>query len=135
MASISAVQRKLTRPNYFALLVGPSTISRSDNVKKTIINSQTVNVSPTADRKQVPERFATLEYSHRKVTLMSGFTNVSALVSLIDASKVRMGGFAPTLATVDASKVRMGGFAPALATVDASKVRMGGFAPSLPARG
>jgi hypothetical protein len=35
----------------------------------------------------------------------------------------------------DASKVRMGGFAPTLATTDASKVRMGGFAPTLPTRG
>jgi hypothetical protein len=34
----------------------------------------------------------------------------------VDASKVRLGGFAPTLATVDASKVRLGGFAPTLAT-------------------
>jgi hypothetical protein len=72
-----------------------------------------------------------LELNHRKVTPMSGFATSSALVSSIDAGKVRVGGFAPTLATADASKVRMGGFAPRLATADASKVRMGGFAPTL----
>jgi len=33
-----------------------------------------------------------------------------------DASKVRLGGYAPTLATTDASKVRLGGYAPTLAT-------------------
>ena len=55
---------------------------------------------------------------------MTAFITSSVLISSIDAGKVRMGGFAPTLATVDASKVRMGGFAPTLATADASKVRM-----------
>ena len=40
---------------------------------------------------------------------MSAFITSSALISSIDASKVRLGGYAPTLATADASKVRMGG--------------------------
>ena len=47
---------------------------------------------------------------------MSAFITSSALVSSIDAGKVRLGGFAPTLSTADASKVRLGGFAPTLAT-------------------
>ena len=35
--------------------------------------------------------------------------------------------------TVDATKVRLGGFAPTLVpTADAAKVRLGGFAPTLP---
>ena len=82
-------------------------------------------MSPSTDRKRVPERFTASELSHRKVTQMSGFIS-SALVSSIDAGKVRLGGYAPTLATVDASKVRLGGYAPTLATADASKVRLGG---------
>ena len=36
-------------------------------------------------------------------------------------------------AIADAGKVRLGGFAPTLATADAGKVRLGGFAPTLPA--
>ena len=40
---------------------------------------------------------------------MSAFITSSALISSIDAGKVRLGGYAPTLATADASKVRMGG--------------------------
>jgi hypothetical protein len=42
---------------------------------------------------------------------MSGFIKFSLGSSIITGT-VRMGGFAPTLATADASKVRMGGFAP-----------------------
>ena len=45
--------------------------------------------------------------------LFSSFANIAAVV---DAGKVRLGGFAPTLApTADAAKVRLGGFAPTLA--------------------
>lgn len=54
---------------------------------------------------------------------MSGFVPSTVPTSTIDTSKVRLGGFAPTLATADASKVKLGGFAPTLATADASKVR------------
>jgi hypothetical protein len=55
---------------------------------------------------------------------------------IADAGKVRLGGYAPTLApsAVDAGKVRLGGYAPTLApaAVDAGKVRLGGYAPALP---
>ena len=41
---------------------------------------------------------------------------IFAVPSLIaDAGKVRLGAFAPTLATADAGKVRLGAFAPTLA--------------------
>jgi hypothetical protein len=66
-------------------------------------------MSPSTDRKRFPERFTNLERSHRKVTPMSAFITAAALVSSIDAGKVRLGGYAPTLATADASKVRLGG--------------------------
>ena len=36
--------------------------------------------------------------------------------------------------TVDAAKVRLGGFAPTLPMADTAKVRLGGFAPTLPTR-
>jgi len=54
--------------------------------------------------------------------------------SIIDALKVRLGGFAPTLApTHDASKVRLGGFAPTVApadkaTKDSGATKIGGGA-------
>ena len=36
-------------------------------------------------------------------------------VSIVDTGKVRLGGYAPTLApTADAGKVRLGGYAPTL---------------------
>jgi hypothetical protein len=54
--------------------------------------------------------------------------------AVTDTGKVRLGGYAPTLApTADAGKVRLGGYAPTLApTADAGKVRLGGYAPTLP---
>ena len=59
-------------------------------------------------------RFKQVERPHRKVMPMSSFTTATVLVATVDASKVRLGGFAPTLGTADASKVRLGGLAPAL---------------------
>jgi hypothetical protein len=47
---------------------------------------------------------------------MSIFTNAIVLITIIDAGKVRLGGFAPSLSTADAGKVRLGGFAPSLST-------------------
>jgi hypothetical protein len=66
----------------------------------------------------------------------------------LDAGKVRLGGYAPSLppvrvsaeAIADAGKVRLGGYATSLppvrvsaeAVTDTGKVRLGGYAPSLP---
>ena len=45
---------------------------------------------------------------------MTNGVNVAMLNSVVDAGKVRLGGYAPTLATADAGKVRLGGYAPTL---------------------
>ncbi len=59
------------------------------------------------------------------------------LSAIADAGKVRLGGYAPSLAPVaaDAGKVRLvGDYGPTLppAIADAGKVRLGGYAPTLP---
>jgi hypothetical protein len=114
-----------------AFLASSQTISRQDNVKKTIISLCPVKMSLSTDRRPFPERFTIFELSYRKVVSMFVHPTISVHTATTDAGKVRLGGFAPGLATKDTSKVRLGGFAPALATADASKVRMGGFAPTL----
>ncbi len=50
---------------------------------------------------------------------MAQFNRVVSAMTIADAGKVRLGGFAPSLApaTADAGKVRLGGFAPALPSV------------------
>ena len=57
---------------------------------------------------------------------------IAHVASIADSGKVRLGAFAPVLATTtDAAKVRLGAFAPTLtATADAAKVRLGAFAPT-----
>ena len=48
---------------------------------------------------------------------MTQFNRMISATTIADIGKVRLGGFAPTLApaTVDTGKVRLGGFAPTLA--------------------
>ena len=48
---------------------------------------------------------------------MMNSSKMASTISVADAGKVRLGGFAPTLspATADSGKVRLGGFAPTLA--------------------
>jgi hypothetical protein len=68
---------------------------------------------------------------HKKGRDMNNQIIVTMLNAIADSGKVRLGAYAPALATADAGKVRLGAYAPTLATADAGKVRLGAYAPTL----
>ena len=96
-------RRAIDRPDLQILVVCSQTpsISRYDNVKKTVMIFGSVNMCSSTNRMHF-RAIHVLEHRHRKVAPMSIITNnaaVAAIAATADAAKVRLGGFAPALPT------------------------------------